>query len=499
LAVTDRHLKLSDLLNPTSRQREFLEAMEKYRYLLYGGARGGGKSYLLRWCLLRQLLRWFSKDQIPGIRVGLFCEDFPTLKDRQISKVQVEFPEDIGRWVASEKEFRLREELGGGVIAFRNLDDPSKYMSSEFAIAAVDELTKNEMSVFTILRGSMRWPGIPDTKFLGATNPGGIGHLWVKSLWIDGIFPPELQDRAAEFGYIKALPTDNPHNDPSYIEELKALPEKMQRAWLQGDWDVFEGQVFEEWRAEVGGEPCHVLPEFKAPPSWSWAGGLDFGHRAYGYLAIGAIGSDEIVIVDEFAFKEMHAKEAGEEAALKLERYPGLDYIAADEEMFYQTGHGPTKAEQFQAGLNEILGAYAPQVIKVTHGRGSRGARLELFHHYLAWKTDEDGKIPPWWAPKLRFHERCKYAISTIPSLPYDQRKIEDVDTHSEDHAYDGVGYLLMSRPGWEEKINHTLEPDTHPGLDARGFRKAQPWTEQFNPPPVTPGVWVPREEDYIR
>jgi hypothetical protein len=414
----------------------------------------------------------FVRFGVRNVRAGLFCEDYPSLHDRQISKIEVEFPDWLGKWNASRKEFKLAYGWGGGVIACRNLDDPAKYQSAEFAFIAVDELTKNPESIFNILRGSLRWPGIPDTRFMGATNPGGPGHLWVKRLFIDKVMPDEFSGLAHEFAYVRALPTDNPHNSKRYIQELKRMPDKIKRAWLHGNWDVFEGQVFEEWRDDL-----HVIDGFKAPPMWQWGGGLDFGHRKHGWLGIFAAGRDgEVVCADEFTFREMFAEEAGRAAGAKLKMYPVLKYIGADEEMFFQTGIGPTKAEEFQRGLNHVLGAMAPQLIKVTHGRGSRSASLELMHRYLAWKQTEDGEIPPWWQPRLKFTSRCRYAISTIPSLPYD-KETEDVDTDAEDHAYDGVRYYLMSRPEGAPSWPDTREKDTHPGITKTGRRK--PWMEQ--------------------
>ena len=76
------------------------------------------------------------------------------------------------------------------MLALRNLDDPSKYMSSEFALIAVDELTKNEKEVFDFLRMRKRWVGITDTKFIAGTNPGGLGHEWVRKIWLDREFEP---------------------------------------------------------------------------------------------------------------------------------------------------------------------------------------------------------------------------------------------------------------------------------------------------------------------
>mgnify|MGYP001559724895 FL=1 len=163
-----REVSLKELINPEPRQLEFLDALDKYKYLLYGGAKGGGKSYILRWSLIKLLVKW-AQEGHKRVRVILACEDYPALKDRQITKIQSEFPRWLGTLSENNIEgmsFMLRPQFGGGVIALRNLDDPSKYASSEFAAAAVDELTKNKRQVFDQLRSIIRWPGIEDTKFL---------------------------------------------------------------------------------------------------------------------------------------------------------------------------------------------------------------------------------------------------------------------------------------------------------------------------------------------
>lgn len=819
-----QHLNLWDVVQPHPKQREFWKVVQRCSYILYGGARGGGKSYILRWTLVKLLVEWFMKWGHKNVRVGMFCEDYPTLKDRQIVRVRIEFPEWLGKWNGEDKEFRLVKDLGSGVIAFRNLDDPSKYMcyhpatevlaetgfvrigtvrvgdrvatfdpetrmaryapvtkvwrydfdgelvstvdgkqhaaftvtpnhqilartargslklyraddlpaefhvprcarwpggkhptdfqiptaflgrkkkrtrfdikpwleflgwyiaegslgsrlryqinisqakkperdrirsvlerlgyrfyeddkgfrlygkalfkylkqfggshqkhvprqvfsfdssllrylfdelmagdghqyesgryvyvtssrqlvddvselairlglvptiipipdehrqgypgtgpawhvsisergdtritetvrqayegpvycitvpphhtvmiryrnrvmwcgqSAEFAAMAVDQLEKNPSGIFDILRGSLRWPGIHDTKFLAAANPGGIGHLWVRSYFKDRELPRELQVRRDQFAYVQALPRDNPHNSPEYIAELESLPPKLRRAWMEGDWDVFEGQVFEEWR-----EDLHVLEEFRVPPNWSWAGGLDFGHREHGWLGMFASGgANESVCVDEFVFKDVYADEAGYQAGLRLANYPPLEYIGADEEMFWQTGIGPTKAEEFQRGLDRAMSGRAPRLIRITHGKGSRSGRLELFHRLLAWKKADNGTVPPWWQPKLKYHKRCRYAIRTIPALSYDPKRSEDVDTDGEDHGYDGSCYWAMSRPPVGEPIPALAQSDTHPGLDRSG-RRRKPYIESQMPQEEHPIFRMPREFEPLR
>lgn len=172
----EERIDINDLCHFTDKQKEASRLVKQHKYLLYGGAMGGGKSYFLRWKLIRMLLAFAARGFI-GVTVGLFCEDYPALKDRHLSKVRFEFPEWLGEYNSADHNFILFPEFGGGMIAFRNLDDVSKYQSSEFAVIAVDELTKNTEEEFTILRTRLRWPGVRNTRFIAATNPGGKGHL----------------------------------------------------------------------------------------------------------------------------------------------------------------------------------------------------------------------------------------------------------------------------------------------------------------------------------
>src|SRR5690606_27575908 len=139
------------------------------------------------------------------VRVMLACEDYPSLYERQLSKIEVEFPPELGRYHGKRNEFRLVPALGNGVIAFRNLDDPSKYQSAEFALIAIDEITKNAERTFQILRGSLRWPGIEDVAIVGASNPDAG---WVRDYWISRQLPEELEPEAHQFAFVPALPDD---------------------------------------------------------------------------------------------------------------------------------------------------------------------------------------------------------------------------------------------------------------------------------------------------
>ena len=181
------------------------------------------------------------------------------------------------------------------VICFRNLDDPSKYQSAEFAMICVDELTKNPYETFTMLRTRIRWPGLTDeeTFFIGGTNPGGVGHGWCKQLWMDRDYPEEFRsptDYTGKFAYVPSKAKDNPHLDQSYWAMLDTLPSVLRAAFRDGDWNIWYGQAFPEFSKQI-----HVCGRPPVPPNanlymtFDWGFGAPFRSAGGGWTTTGGV------------------------------------------------------------------------------------------------------------------------------------------------------------------------------------------------------------------
>ena len=441
LTVARQRLHIRDLIRPLPSQARFLDALQQYEYILFGGAAGPGKSYVLRWALIELQLEWAAQGH-RDVRVGLFCEDYPSLMDRQINRIKREFPPWLGILKESRDEgfaFHLDVEYGGGIIALRNLADPAKYASAEFAAIAVDELTKNSRQTFDDLRFRKRWPGIEHSPFLAASNPGSIGHAWVKKLWVDRDFSgDDSRFDPDSFLFIPARAGENPYLPQSYWDTLNSLPTDMRRAMLEGDWNVFAGQVFSEWRHDL-----HVCRPFLIPPDWTRWVAIDYGFAAPFCGLWFARNHDDGTI---YVYRELYETDlSAREQARRIRLASGNERIrlyAADPSMWARR---EGRADAIPKGIRATMGTsvaddYASEGIHLSRADNNRRDGLSWVHEALAWSVEPRRLIKP---PRLQVFESCANLIRTLPTLPYDRINTEDVDTDAEDHAYDALRYGL--------------------------------------------------------
>jgi phage terminase large subunit len=442
-----KSIGIRELMKPSSKQQMALDTIIRKKFTLYGGAMYGGKSYLIRWALLALLVYYFKKYGFRNVQAGLFCEDYPTLKQRQLSKIAAEFPKWLGTRHSDHKDygncFILDEKYGSGVLMFLNLDRPEKYDSAEFAAIGVDELTKNPYEIFPVLRRRLRWTdrktqrSIPDCRFIAGTNPGGVGHTWVKKLFIDGIHD-ENEVEADEFAYVHAKYSDNIIKNESYESTLNSMPEKMRRAFRDGDWDIFEGQFFgNEW-----GQEWNVCKPFKIPDYWRRFISLDYGYSAPSSVHWWAISTEGRL----YAYRELYGpgmtyKKLGRTilAATPEEERDKVEFIVADPAIFAKSGHLQDDDGLPRSGADELSEGLNGKWV-VTRANNDRVNGWGIMRQYMA-PIDWNGQK----TSRLIYFDTCKNAIRTIPALVHDDTRPEDVNTKGEDHAGDESRYAVMA------------------------------------------------------
>ena len=441
------NVSLASLIAPTDKQRECFAATDKYRFVLYGGGAGGGKSYTLRWWCVRQLLKRYAQTGIKGMVCGLFSMDYPTLQDRQISKIEREFPPWLGQVKRTEKEglcYFVREEYGGGRIALRNLADPSSYKSAEFCDIAVEELSENRRNVFEdLVLFRLRFPGVERACFLAGTNPTGVGVQWIKSLWIDRKFPTELQHIKHEFFYVPALLQDNPHLGQEYRDSLRGLPDKKRLALLEGDWTVPEGQYFTNFERSERIVSAHAIREIVQPwwPHWI---SQDWGfkhHSPVHWHTVGNVLPEQSKLLRRdwtvpkrcvFTYRE-HVESLNETGRSEIDlgetmrRKSGDDKIAKwilSSDAFGQKTSQNTAAELLARGA-QANGKGFPMPIPANMAPGSRIVGWRFMYSLI----QEDS----WF-----ISEQCPEALDAVPAAEYDSDKGGE-DVLKTDHLYDDV------------------------------------------------------------
>jgi hypothetical protein len=276
------------------------------------------------------------------------------------------------------------------------------------------------------------------------TNPGGVGHLWVKQRFIDNIIPYEVNKRTDYSEDIPATYTsqfipakiwDNKiliDADAAYVERLKRLPEDERRALLEGDWEVFKGQYFKNWRPEK-----HIVESFPIPRDWKRFGAMDWGYaKPSCFLWFAVDPKGRVYVYREFYAVETNINSFAQQV-LEMSVYQDdystaekLDYVVADPSMWSVT--------QFEKGESIAMKLIENGLI-VNKADNNRLSGWSAMRDYLYHDDDTD--------PDLVFFDTCKNCIRTIPALVYDQRKPEDLNTEGEDHAADACRYGIMSNP----------------------------------------------------
>ena len=405
-------------------------AFEKF----YGGAAGGGKTD----ALMREALRQIDN---PNYRCILFRRTFPEVETSFIEmaykwyKPQGLIPKDGGKvWI----------KPGGGKIRFAHLQyerDVHKHQSAEYTVIGFDELTSFTEFQYDYLRSRCRTSDPTLRKYImSASNPGNVGHGFVKRRFID-VAPPNTLYRDPQTGltrmFIPARVYDNPvlmENDPEYVKRLESLPEQERRALLEGDWDVFAGQFFREWRRDI-----HVIEPFKLNELWKRFICMDYGYAEPAAVYWGAIDFWGRVIF----YREIYAtgytyEELGKYIA-DMNGDDKISWFVVDKHLMKKSNEsGIVGIELLKKGLalNKNL-----KNIRFVQANDERIEGWTIMRDFMKVVPALDGGM----TAGVVWFSTCTEAIRTIPELVHDDIRPEDVDTDGEDHAGDACRYGLVS------------------------------------------------------
>lgn len=439
--------------------------------ILYGGAAGGGKSYLMRvaailWCML-----------IPGLQVYLFRRTFPDLKKNHMAG-PTSFKALLAPWLrtkfvtynGTDNQFNFWNGSTIHLCHCQYEDDVYSYQGAEIHVLLIDEITHWTEEMYRYLRGRVRMVGITlPAEFVGkfprvicGGNPGGVGHNWVKQTWVDLCAPFELRRMEDTEGgllrqFIPAKLADNREllkADPTYASRLQGLgtPELV-RAMLEGDWDIVAGGMFDDvWRRSI-----HVIEPFIIPPFWHIDRAFDWGlskpfsvgwwaesDGSEFYLASGRRTS--VPPGTLFRIGEWYGWNGKANQGLRLsDRTIALGIIERQQEwgIHGRVMPGPADSSIFDeingdspAKQQGNLGVYWEEADK---SPGSRVRRWGLMRNRFTASLQ-----PRMEDPGIFVFNNCPQFIRTIPVLPRDAKKPDDIDTDAEDHVADETGYRLM-------------------------------------------------------
>ncbi len=404
---------------PQEKQLLFFDSRAKYT--AYGGARGGGKSWALRRKLVLMCLNY------NGISVLLLRRTFPELRENHIRPLLAELS-GIAEYTESRKCF---EFCNGSRIKLGYCDcedDVNQYQGQEYDIIGIDEATHFSEYQFQTLKACLRGAnGFPKRMYL-TCNPGGVGHGWVKRLFIDRNFGKG--EKSEDYLFVPASVYDNGvllGENPEYLLQLESLPSELRRAWLYGDWNVFSGQFFAEFSTDI-----HVTAPFEIPDFWKRYCSIDYGLDMLCAVFTAVSPSGEAYVYDEVHIPGLIVSEAAKKILDKAENV--CMFIAPSDLWSRQKDSGKSIAELFSDN-----GVY---LTRISTGRIEGWMCLREWLHPF-----DDGKGGK--RARLMIFESCKNVIRCLPLLLHDKGRPGDASTepHAVTHAPDALRYFAVSRP----------------------------------------------------
>ncbi|MBR3019578.1 MAG: phage terminase large subunit [Clostridia bacterium] len=428
-------------IRASKKQMEFFKARNKY--VIFGGARGGGKSWAVRWEAVMLCAKY------AGLKVLIMRRTYPELLENHINPLKSTLY-GVAKYNTVEHEFRFPNGSRIKFMFCSRDDDLMKIQGHEYDIIAIDEATQMTEEQIKQIAACVRGANSFPKRMYLTCNPGGPGHQYIKRLkdrrFRDG-------EKPEDYTFIQSLVTDNPElmrKNPDYIEQLKALPPKRREAWLYGNWDVYEGQFFEEFRDDpdhyLDKKNTHVIEPFDPPPGWRIYRSFDWGSNKPFSCGWWAVDYDGVFyrILELYGCRQDHGEDIPNE---------GVRWI--DDKVFSEIAR--IEREHPWLKGKKVIGVADP-AIWAGEANGISINDVAEKHHVYFEKGNHD-RIPGWMQchyrlafdengyPMMYVFKNCKAFIRTVPLLQYDEHIVEDIDTDGEDHVADEWRYFCMMKP----------------------------------------------------
>lgn len=424
--------------------------------VLYGGQAGPGKTD----CLIALATRQIDHPKYSGL---IMRRTFPQLQEI-IDRCHELYPQLQGVYKATEHRWYFPSGAKITLGHMQHENDKYNYQGKEYQFVGFDELTQFTESQYLYLFSRVRSSaeGL-EASVRCTTNPGGIGHFWVRDRFVTIAEPLETHiDPVSGLSraFIPGKLEDNPallKNDPQYAARLDGLPEIEKMRLKYGIWDAFEGQVFTELSDRV-----HGIDPFDIPPEWYTFMVFDWGYSSPFAVLWFAVDHDGTL----YLYREWYGqKENAGNVGLKMStaeivsgirerEFEHINARVADPAIWSKTHNkhkygikGPSVQEDFQSAGLFLLKADNDRI----QGKGQVHRRLEI-----ETETDkETGEIISE-HPKFYAFRSCKDFWRTMPEMRESNKNPEDVDTECEDHIYDCFRYACMFRPTKPKRMTET-------------------------------------------
>ena len=408
-------------------------------------------------------MRWkvvLMAERYAGIQILLLRRTLPELRENHLIPLQ-----KILRTAERDKRKRLAEYKevtkefifpNGSRIKLGYCDsenDVLQFQGQAYDVICLEEATMFTYFQFQTLTESNRPSGlmkeqIPSRMYF-TMNPGGVGHQWVKRLFIDRVY--ENNEQADDYQFVQSLVYDNKwllENDPNYVRTLENLPEERRNAMLYGNWDIYEGQFFGEFDRNI-----HVIEPQKLPEKYLLYRALDYGLDMLACYFFVVDERGEVYVVSEIHEKDLIVSEA---AAKIKERTVALGWTEKDVEL--TLAPGDLWNRQTQTGRSAADMFYDNGITLTEVSRDRVNGWLTVKELMKVYDKRDEITGDPVKKSKLHIFNTCRNLIANIPLAQYDEKKVNDMATepHNITHSLDALRYFCVY---WTTKPEKKILP----------------------------------------